>query len=297
MTLAEPNSAEALQKRFGEQYSSAIHRPISRLTSGAKDVIDLTGGAQHRRRLSVQVGTLAQSVATLSEQMKQVLQWICHGIGSGPPNPAPATTGSPGSRSDADGAGPGGTSSGGPTRESPDVDDTAAQQREGDTRGGGSTDYEAELEAALKGMKEALEGDDNMCADSVFELGEESSLTGKELEHLQTAITNALESWKPNLNKIIRTDNTRGGARTKAASALFHRLLSYITQSTLDSPSLPPNVQAARLVQYTPLFTALYPPGKFVLSESMLVNQGKPHSFFDTASARNVLDLYRSLQH
>ena len=63
--------------------------------------------------------------------------------------------------------------------------------------------------------------------------------------------------------------------------------------STQHSSSvLTPKAQAKLLESYTPFFTALFPSGKFALTETMLLSYPTGKSpCFDSAAARTVLAL------
>ena len=145
-------------------------------------------------------------------------------------------------------------------------------------------------------MENALSGVDNPCADYVFELDDACSPTGKEADDMKSSIAKTLEVWRPKLDAIVRTPH-QAGRRTKAASALFYRLLCYVTGMTgsdasTRSGSLPPASQAVLLDQYAPLFSSLFPPDKFVLDETTLLNHPAGKSpCFDAIDARRVLSL------
>ena len=118
---------------------------------------------------------------------------------------------------------------------------------------------------------------------------------------MKPAIAKALETWRPKLDAIVRTA-PQGGRRTKSALALFYRLLCHVTGMVGSEPaasartaSIPPADQAVLLDQYAPLFSSLFPPGKFALNEITLLSHPVGKSpCFDATSARNVLSLLPS---
>ena len=223
------------------------------------------------------------------------------GSGSGSLGSGSSGAGSSGSGSGGSGPGSSGSSSSGSGSSGSDSGGASSGGTDADDRGGGSMDYEASLKAALEAMENALNGVDNLCADYVFELDDECSPTGKEADAMKPAIAKALETWRPKLDAIVRTA-PQGGRRTKSALALFYRLLCHVTGMVGSEPaasartaSIPPTDQAVLLDQYAPLFSSLFPPGKFALNEITLLSHPVGKSpCFDATSARNVLSLLPS---
>ena len=83
--LAETNSPEALQSRFGDDYGARDRHPISR----GRGVIDLSidkpaHGRSQMSTLTESVQTTNTNVAALAEQVKQIMLLLSAGAGRGP---------------------------------------------------------------------------------------------------------------------------------------------------------------------------------------------------------------------
>ena len=167
---------------------------------------------------------------------------------------------------------------------------------------GENASHETQLTAALEAMRQALHGEDNVCAETVFQFSGLSGVEGSLGPVIEELLTTKL---KPTLEKILTT-SVMGGQRTKSVNTIFHRLLCYstgrinfsdtnadITASPNTQP-LVPAAQAARLKQYAPLFKILYPPSaNFKLNEHTLMMSPGSNcpQCFDHNSATAVLSL------
>ena len=168
---------------------------------------------------------------------------------------------------------------------------------------GENVSHGAQLTAALEVMRQALHGEGNLCAVTVFKL---SGLSGVKPDGVESTIEKILTTQlKPTLETIL-TSSIKGGQRTKSANAYFYRLLCYTTgRSNYSNPNADitasPNTeplasaqQAALLKQYAPLFKILYPPrADFKLDEhTLMMSPGfNCPPCFDHNSATAVLSL------
>ena len=151
-------------------------------------------------------------------------------------------------------------------------------------------------------MRQALHGEENICAETVFEFSGLSGVEGNLGPVIEKILTTQI---KPTIETILRTP-VRGGQRTKSVNTIFHRLLCYTTgrikfsntnAEITESPNTvppAPAAQAALLKQYAPLFKILYPPrANFKLNEhTLMMSPGSNFpQCFDHNSATAVLSL------
>ena len=101
-----------------------------------------------------------------------------------------------------------------------------------------------------------LRGND-ACSASVFELDDNDSLVGLEPgSPPRTAQISRLRcALKPKFKEIITSK-----PRTEKAKVMLGRLLAYMTSGP---DVMSPRYQRLLLNEYIPLFSALFPPGKF----------------------------------
>jgi hypothetical protein len=185
-----------------------------------------------------------------------------------------------------------------------DVESSSSSSDDGskvDLTGGAEEDLDvasinARLDSALRLAESLLKSAscNDLAAEWFFDY---SGLVGTENGPVRdTAVLAALEKVRPTFREIVGA-SVRNGQRSKKASKQFSRLLSYVNGSVeisaagaalrsggQRSPTVPKE-QRVILGQYTPLFEALFPPGKFVLDKATLTKG----DHLDEAAATAIL--------